>query len=130
MGPAAVAIHHVGSTAIPGLSAKPIVDTLVEVRSLSKVEARSAAMASAGHEAKGEHGIAGRRYFRKNNGAGIRTHHVHVLKSSPADVIKMPAFRDYMRARPDDASRYSDPKIALAKGHPDDNRADWMARTA
>ena len=62
-----VAIHHVGSTAIPDIYAKPIIDLLVEVKDINGVDERSAAMESIGYDVMGEYGIPGRRYFRKNN---------------------------------------------------------------
>ncbi len=60
-----VAIHHIGSTAIPAIYAKPIIDMLVEVTSVEEVDLRNVAMASLDYEAMGEFGIAGRRYFRR-----------------------------------------------------------------
>lgn len=60
-----VTLYHIGSTAVPGLHAKPIIDMLPEVYSLERVEAVNDAMSAAGYEVKGENGIPGRRYFRK-----------------------------------------------------------------
>lgn len=74
-----VAIHHIGSTSISGIYAKPIVDILVEVKDITKVDEQSAAMESLGYEVMGEFGIPDRRFFRKDNQSGIRTHHVHTL---------------------------------------------------
>jgi GrpB-like predicted nucleotidyltransferase (UPF0157 family) len=91
-----VAIHHIGSTAIPTIYAKPIIDVLVEVRELAEVDAQSSAMQSLGYEVMGEFGIAGRRYFRKDNHEGIRTHHIHVFEVGSAQVIRHLAFRDYL----------------------------------
>ena len=58
-------IHHIGSTAVPGLSAKPVIDIIIEVFSLDKLDELSPVMESLGYEAKGEFGISGRRYYRK-----------------------------------------------------------------
>ena len=80
-------------------------------------------MATQGYEAKGEYGIAGRRYFRKDNRAGIRTHQVHVFVSGSPDVIRHLAFRDYLRAHCQKALQYSKLKVALAKAHPNDIHA-------
>ena len=121
--PNAVNIHHIWSTSISTICAKPIIDMLIEARSLSKVDARNPEMATEGYEAKGEYGIAGRRYFRKDNPAGVRTHQVHVFKSGSADVNRHLAFRDYMLAHHQEALRYSELKVALAKAHPDDIHA-------
>lgn len=114
------AVHHVGSTAIPGIYAKPVIDLLVEVRDLSEVDRRSPSMASEGYEVMGEYGIPGRRYFRKDDEAGVRTHHVHVFEAGSAEVVRHLAFRDYMLAHPSDAQEYSELKRGLAQQHPQD----------
>jgi GrpB-like predicted nucleotidyltransferase (UPF0157 family) len=114
------AVHHVGSTAIPGIYAKPVIDLLVEVRDLSEVDLRSPSMASEGYEVMGEYGIPGRRYFRKDDGAGVRTHQVHVFEAGSAEVVRHLAFRDYMLAHPSDAQEYSELKRRLAEEHPQD----------
>src|SRR5262245_55708594 len=66
--------HHIGSTAIPGICAKPIIDMLVVVSDLAVLDERTARMEALGYEALGEFGIAGRRYFRKDGQDGNRTH--------------------------------------------------------
>jgi GrpB-like predicted nucleotidyltransferase (UPF0157 family) len=118
LGDGAVAIHHVGSTAIPDIHAKPIIDLLVEVRDLAEADARSAAMESLGYQVMGEYGIPGRRYFRKDDHEGIRTHHVHAFQAGSAEVVRHLAFRDYLVAHPDDARRYGELKRKLAEEHP------------
>ncbi len=117
LGENAVAIHHIGSTAIPDIYAKPIIDVLVEVSDLTEVEAQSSAMQSLGYEVMGEFGISGRRYFRKNNQEGIRTHHIHVFEAGSAQVIRHLAFRDYLIAHPEEAQSYSELKRKLAEEH-------------
>ena len=118
LGENVVAIHHIGSTAIPNIYAKPVVDLLVEVRDIAEVDGRSSAMESIGYEVMGEYGITGRRYFRKDNQEGIRTHHVHAFGAGSAEVERHLAFRDYMIAHPGDAQRYSELKSKLAEEHP------------
>ena len=113
-----VAIHHIGSTAIPNIYAKPVVDLLIEVRDITEVDKRSPAMESLGYEVKGEYGIPGRRYFRKNNVEGIRTHQIHVFETGSAQVERHLAFRDYMIVHPADARKYSELKRKLAEEHP------------
>ncbi len=112
------AIHHIGSTAIPNIYAKPVVDLLVEVRDITEVDRRSSAMESLGYEVMGEYGIPGRRYFRKDNREGIRTHNIHAFETGSAEVERHLAFRDYMIAHPGDAQRYSELKRKLAEEHP------------
>jgi GrpB-like predicted nucleotidyltransferase (UPF0157 family) len=113
-----VAIHHIGSTAIPDIYAKPVIDLLVEVRDINAVDAQTAAMESLGYEVMGEFGIPGRRYFRKDNEEGIRTHQIHSFETGSAEVVRHLAFRDYMIAHPEEAQRYSELKRKLADEHP------------
>lgn len=113
-----VAVHHIGSTAIPHIYAKPVVDMLVEVKDITDVDGQSSAMQSLGYEVMGEYGIPGRRYFRKDNQAGFRTHHVHAFEAGSAQIERHLAFRDYMIAHPEDAREYSDLKRELAQEHP------------
>ena len=113
-----VAVHHVGSTAIPGIYAKPVIDLLVEVRDIAAVDGRSHTMESLGYEVMGEYGIHGRRYFRKDDREGVRTHHVHAFEAGSAEARRHLAFRDYMIAHPADAQRYSELKRKLAAEHP------------
>lgn len=118
LGDNVVAIHHIGSTAIPGIHAKPVVDLLVEVRDLAGLAARGPAMEALGYEVMGEYGIPGRRYFRKANPEGTRTHHVHAFEAGSGEVVRHLAFRDYMIAHPADAQKYSELKRKLAAEHP------------
>jgi GrpB-like predicted nucleotidyltransferase (UPF0157 family) len=118
LGENVVAVHHVGSTAIPNICAKPVIDLLVEVRDITEVDGRGAALESLGYEAKGEYGIPGRRFFRKDDREGIRTHNIHAFEAGSAQVERHLAFRDYMIAHPDDAQRYSELKRRLAEEHP------------
>ena len=113
-----VAVHHIGSTAIPGIYAKPIIDLLVEVMDIVTVDNHGAAMTSQGYEVMGEFGISGRRYFRKNSPLGVRTHHVHTFAVGSEQIERHLAFRDYMIAHPEDAQRYSELKRRLAREYP------------
>ena len=80
-----LAIHHIGSTAVAGLAAKPIIDILPVVKDIRKAEEQNAAFEALGYECMGEFGIAGRRYFRK--GREKRTHHLHLFEeANEADV--------------------------------------------
>lgn len=118
LGENVVAIHHIGSTAIPGIYAKPIIDLLVEVKDIVRVDEQSSSMELLGYETMGEFGISGRRYFRKNNEEGIRTHHVHIFRVGSEQVERHLAFRDYMIAHPEDTQRYSELKRRLAEEYP------------
>ena len=118
LGENVVAVHHIGSTAIANIYAKPILDLLVEVRDLAKVDDRRAAMESLGYEVMGEFGIPGRRYFRKNDREGTRTHHIHTFEAGSAQAERHLAFRDYLTAHPVEAQNYGELKRKLAEQHP------------
>ncbi|HYH83366.1 MAG TPA: GrpB family protein [Longimicrobium sp.] len=118
-----VAIHHIGSTAIPDIHAKPVVDVLVELGDLGEADRRSAAMEALGYEVMGEFGLPGRRYFRKDDERGTRTHQVHAFEAGSAEAARHLAFRDYMIAHSDDARRYGELKRKLAAEHPHDSEA-------
>lgn len=118
LGENVVAIHHVGSTAIPNIYAKPVIDLLVEVRDVNEVDGRTPSMRALGYEVLGEYGIPGRRFFRKDNREGIRTHNIHAFEAGSAEVGRHMTFRDYMIAHPSDAQRYSELKRRLAEEHP------------
>lgn len=70
-----IEIHHIGSTAVKGLKAKPIIDILAVVSDLVSLDGKNSEFEKAGYECMGEFGIRGRRYFRK--GEEIRTHQIH-----------------------------------------------------
>jgi GrpB-like predicted nucleotidyltransferase (UPF0157 family) len=111
-----VAIHHIGSTAIRGISAKPIVDLLVVVRGIQRVDAFGARLAASGYLPRGENGIPGRRFFIKGTEA-LRTHHIHVFGAGHPDISRHLEFRDYLNAHPDAAQEYGRLKEELAAAH-------------
>ena len=113
-----IEIHHIGSTSIPGLSAKPVIDMLPVVRDIQEVDKATKAMESLGYEAKGEYGMAFRRYFQK--GKNLRTHHVHVYQEADPEISRYLKFRDWMRSHTTDAENYGKLKLELAKKFPHD----------
>jgi GrpB-like predicted nucleotidyltransferase (UPF0157 family) len=106
-------IHHIGSTAVPGLAAKPIIDILMEVTALEELDALNQRMESIGYTPKGEFGIPGRRYFQK--GGDDRTHHLHAFARGDFNLARHLAFRDYLRGHPEVAREYGELKRAVAK---------------
>jgi GrpB-like predicted nucleotidyltransferase (UPF0157 family) len=116
----AIAIYHVGSTAIETIYAKPIIDILVKVTNLDRVDEKDTQIRSLGYEAMGEFGITGRRFFRKDNHDGIRTHHIHTFEVSSPQIDRHLTFRDYLRSHPEAAYEYSQLKQQLAQKYPDD----------
>jgi GrpB-like predicted nucleotidyltransferase (UPF0157 family)/GNAT superfamily N-acetyltransferase len=113
-----VDIHHIGSTSIPGIYAKPIIDIMPLVRDIQAVESYNPVMQALGYQAKGEFGLPGRRYFHR--GETLRTHQLHVYQAGNAEVERHLAFRDYLRAFPEKALIYSDHKRNVARRHPHD----------
>ncbi len=115
-----VAIHHIGSTAIPGISAKPIIDMVAAVSDVALLDEKRQEMAALGYEAMGEFGMSGRRYFRKNDRHGNRTHQVHAFKTGSTQIERHLAFRDFMRTHADHAKLYDALKRELAERYPTD----------
>ncbi len=112
-------VHHIGSTAIPGIHAKPIIDILPVVRDVHDVDRVSDAFEALGYEVKGEFGISGRRFFTKRTN-GKRTFNVHIFEKDHPAVDRHLHFRDYMLAHPEDAQAYSDIKKKLVTNCPND----------
>jgi GrpB-like predicted nucleotidyltransferase (UPF0157 family) len=110
LGDAVVAVEHIGSTAVPGLAAKPIIDMLVGLRTLDSAEAQIGAMEALGYEYLGENGIPGRLFFRKGR---PRSHHVHAVLFESDLWERHLAFRDYLRAHPAEAADYAQFKLTL-----------------
>lgn len=114
-----VAVYHFGSTSIPGISAKPIIDILMTVRDIACADRLASRLAKVGYVAVGEYGITGRRFFYKGT-EDLRTHHLHVYAYDNPHVLRHIAFRDYLRAHPIPARRYAQLKEQLARQFPED----------
>ena len=114
-----VALWHIGSTSIPGLAAKPIIDILGAVKCLKEADEQRAAFEKLGYEYLGEFGIAGRRYLRK--GGDERTHQVHLFQEDDREnLFRHLAFRDYLSAHEDVKAQYAALKKELARKYPYD----------
>ena len=113
LGDVATGIHHIGSTAVPGLAAKPIIDILLEVRDLAALDARNSDMEAIGYKPMGEFGIPGRRYFPK--GGDNRSHQIHAFLRGDANIDRHIAFRDYLRRHPEVAQEYAELKRRVAR---------------
>jgi GrpB-like predicted nucleotidyltransferase (UPF0157 family) len=120
-------VEHVGSTSVPGLAAKPIIDIDVVVRSAADVPTAIERLRSLGYVYQGDKGIRGREAFMWPPGA--RPHHLYVVVrgSQPhADHIR---FRDYLRNHPEVAREYAALKTNLAARHGDDQLGYTIAKT-
>ena len=119
LGEEVLAIHHIGSTAIPDMSAKPIIDILVEVNHIAKIDGFNEEMLKLGYQPKGEFGISGRRFFSKVCDS-VQTHHVHVFQAGNPEVLQHLNFRDYLIAHLKEAQAYGHLKEELSGKFPDD----------
>lgn len=115
-----VAVHHIGSTAIPGLAAKPIIDFLPVVRVIERVDSLVPAFEAAGYRPWGEYGLPGRRYFTRDDVAGTRTHNIHIYGEGNGEIDRHLAFRDYLRAHPPLQTEYEEVKRQAYALHPAD----------
>lgn len=111
-------IHHIGSTAVEGLSAKPVIDIMPIVRDIHQVDLCNEKMIMLGYTPKGENGLPGRRYFQK--GGDNRTHHVHIYEQGNPEIERHLIFRNYLRKHPVAARKYGELKITLAQQFPYD----------
>lgn len=123
LGDTILAVHHIGSTSIPGILTKPIVDLMPIVRSLDLLDGQEGAVRALGYEWRGEFGIGGRRFCTLNDAAGKRIVHVHFFAPDSGEIEPNLAFRDYLRAHRDEALAYEAEKMRAARLHPDDSFA-------
>lgn len=122
LGPTAERIEHVGSTAVPGLAAKPIVDILVGLRWLDAGAERIPALLAEGYSYVPEYEaeLPERLYLRRGT---PRTVHLHKVETRSPEWERMIRFRDHLRAKPGAARRYERLKRELAERHADDREA-------
>jgi GrpB-like predicted nucleotidyltransferase (UPF0157 family) len=119
-------IQHVGSTAIPGMIAKPIIDIAIAIARFEEGERCVEPIESLGYEYRGEHGIPGRHYFVKGD---PRTYHIHVLEHDSREWVKHIVFRDSLRQDRQAAKEYARLKRSLAEKHPNDRAAYTEGKT-
>lgn len=108
LGDVVARIHHIGSTSVVGLTAKPIIDIMMEVKSFDDLESRYDGIIARGYTPKGEFGIPGRRFFVK--GGENPTHHIHAFVIGDANIARHLAFRNLLRSNPDAIKQYQDIK--------------------
>lgn len=116
-------IEHVGSTAVPGLAAKPIIDMVLECEVYPPDGGVIAALAERGYAHRGEFGVVGRHFFSKGD---PRAFHLHVVPLGGEVAVHMIAFRDYLRGHPAAAREYETVKQAAARGRVLES-ADYVA---
>jgi GrpB-like predicted nucleotidyltransferase (UPF0157 family) len=119
--------EHTGSTAIPGMAAKPILDILAGRSTDEEREPAIRALEAAGYSYRGEQEIPGRDFFRRGEPRQYHVHLAHVHSAFHRDHI---AFRDYLRAHAEAAAEYAALKRALAAKHPSDREAYILGKSA
>lgn len=123
-------IQHIGSTAIPGIPAKPIIDIGVAVTDFDAARVCIEPLQQAGFVYLGENEVPGRHFFYLGEGPTTgRTHHVHMLEQDSRFWLEMIGFRDYMLEHPAIAAAYGEMKMKLAREFPDD-RPGYLAGKA
>lgn len=121
-----VRVEHVGSTAVPALGAKPVIDILIGVRDLAVVRERVVPLLEGqGYDyfwspTHGDDVPPFYALFIKRDGAGVRTHHIHVVEMDFREHWDWVLFRDHLRSRPEVAARYEKLKRRLARKFPRD----------
>jgi GrpB-like predicted nucleotidyltransferase (UPF0157 family) len=135
LGSTLVSVHHIGSTSVPGLAAKPIIDLMPLVTDVADLDRERGCVEALGYDWHGELGISGRRYCTLSDAAGIRIVQLHFFNVDSSQVERHLAFRDYLRAHADAASAYEKEKRRARDLHPDDSyaytdeKAAWIRDT-
>jgi GrpB-like predicted nucleotidyltransferase (UPF0157 family) len=129
------AVHHIGSTSVPGLVAKPVIDLMPLVADLDTLDNQRNAIQDIGYTWHGEFGIPGRRYCKLENAQGFRVAQLHIFETSSPHVNRHLAFRDYLRAYPEIARAYEIEKYRARDLHPQsthaysDEKSAWIRNT-
>jgi GrpB-like predicted nucleotidyltransferase (UPF0157 family) len=135
LGPILVTVHHIGSTSVPGLAAKPIIDLMPVVTDLADLDRESWRVAGLGYDWLGKLGIEGRRYCKLSDAAGTRLAQLHFFQAGSPHIRRHIAFRDYLRAHPQVTAAYEKEKRRARDLHPDDShaytdeKAAWIRET-
>ncbi len=109
-------LFHMGSTSVPGIAAKPVIDILGEVEDLDDIDACAGSLIAIGFEALGEFGMVQRRFFRRPPLSVFPCAiHLHVYAAGDPQIERHLRFRDYLRAHPAEAKKYEELKQNLAK---------------
>lgn len=129
LGARVLAIEHIGSTSVPGLAAKPIIDMIAAVRTLDDVEQMIASLQALGYEYMPERMFVDRKFFPKGP-RSKRTHHLNFVLVDDAKQWMQPLqFRDYLRTHSDTRDAYATLKQQLAEAHSEDRAAYSAAKS-
>lgn len=111
LGPVALRIDHIGSTSVPGLTAKPVIDVQISVAALEPPDAFLVPLEAAGYRFRADNAERTKRYFRE--GPGERRTHIHVRRAGTFSEQFALLFREFLRAHPDVAVKYGELKVGL-----------------
>ena len=124
-------IHHIGSTSVPGLPARPVIDLLIEIRDIDGFYSCRSAIETLGYEWMGEFGLPGRRYLRRDDPeTGLREVQAHGFAAESPDITRHLAFRELLRWDEEARAAYAEAKHACIARHPDDHRAYGDCKSA
>ena len=129
-----IRVEHIGSTSVPGLSAKPVIDLLPIVRNLEQLDEQQQLIKGLGYEWRGAFGIGGRRYCPLTGADGERLVHLHFYQEGAAHILRHLAFRDYLLSHPQIVKEYEAEKRRAASLHPtdslayNDEKAAWVQK--
>lgn len=130
LGEVVTAVHHIGSTSVPGLVAKCTIDIAVEVTSISAFVNSIPSLEALGYEYRPNSWFHDEHAFLRRIQEDERTHHLHVIVEGHPDLSDWIDFRDYLREHPPAAQRYGDAKRRLAAAHYNERRAYVDGKTA
>ena len=135
LGDELVTLHHIGSTSVPGLAAKPIIDMLPLVRDIARIDELTPLLQAAGYKPWGEYGLPGRRYFTKDRitpEGDFRTHNIHTYQADDPAIERHLAFCAYLRSHAEACRAYEAIKRASYALHPanvaayNDHKNEWI----
>ena len=120
IGDMVIAIEHVGSTSVQGMSAKPCIDIDVVIKDYSVFDIIVGKLADIGYIHEGDLGIKDREAFKYTDKPHLQTHHLYVCPQYSTELHRHITFRDYLRTHPEAANEYSKVKEKAAQLFPDD----------
>ena len=123
-------VHHIGSTSVPGLVAKPIIDLMPLVTTLADLDRLRPRVEALGYAWHGEYGVAGRRYCTLSDEDGRRLVQLHFYAAESTHAVRHIAFRDYLCTHPDVARAYEAEKRRARDLHPGDSNAYSAEKSA
>ena len=115
-----VRVEHVGSTSVPGLAAKPIIDIDIVLQNGATFEAVKTSLEANGYTHVGDFGITGREVFKYDDKPQLMSHHLYALSADSEELKRHLTFRDWLRSHPQDRAAYAQAKLAAARQFPND----------